>query len=354
MTSGDEGQVAKLALAAHPVATLVVDLEGCALYANTAARKAFGLEPKSSQSTRASISDWQLRRMMLTDLLRMASTSSNWIPAIFSRNGETVHARMRGLRPAGNATLSVLITSVRDSTTPFVAHAQQIKKLNKQLHLYRKMAGELQASIEVSKVLERELVHRVKNNLAIISGLLHQQARSAGDQVVSAALKDAASRIKSVAVVHELLDSSRETDVVDLERLISELVNGIREALCPKHIRLETETRSAIVHIDVALPLSLLINELVTNAIKHAFPERDSGRIQVRFLLHDSMIDIRVVDDGIGLPEASARQPRMITALADQVGGTIESRIENGTEWILRIPFNREGAMTETIPEQTP
>ena len=65
------------------------------------------------------------------------------------------------------------------------------------------------------------------------------------------------------------------------------------------------------------------------------------------------MIDIRVADDGIGLAEGKTRQPRMIAALAEQVGGTIEYRIENGTEWILRIPFNRECALTETIIEQT-
>jgi two-component sensor histidine kinase len=279
--------------------------------------------------------------MPLSDLLQMASTSSNWIPAIFTRNGETVHARMRGLRLPEDAPPCVLITSANDTTTPFLAHAQQIKKLNKQLAVHRKMSEELQTSIEVSKVLERELVHRVKNNLAIISGLLNQQARSTREHAVSAALRDAASRIKSVAIVHDILDASHETDMIDLGKVISELTDGIREALCPNHIRLESETRSVIAHIDVALPLSLLINELVTNAIKHAFPKQESGRIHVRSSLRDTVIEIRVADDGIGLPEGKTRQPRMITALAEQVGGTIESRIENGTEWILRIPFNR-------------
>jgi two-component sensor histidine kinase len=340
MNLGNEAHIAGMALAAHTVATLVVDLNGRVLYSNFAARKAFGLDAKAGASAEQGIASWQLRRMPLADLLRIASTSSNWIPAIFTQDGESVHARIRGIRPVGSAVPSVLITSVADATTPFLIHAQQIKKLNTQLALYQKIAGELQASVEISKVLERELVHRVKNNLAIISALLNQQARSAEDQIVESALRSAASRIKSIAVVHDILDSNHETEAVDLNELVIELVDGIRDALCPKHIQIETESRNIKIHIDVALPLALLINELVTNAIKHAFVDRSSGRIDVLCSIQNSVIEIRVVDNGVGVPAEKTRRPHTVTALAEQMGGTIECRVDGGTEWTIKIPID--------------
>ncbi|MHA6327290.1 sensor histidine kinase [Roseivivax sp. CAU 1753] len=349
MTSASETDIAATALSAHSVATLVVDLTGKVLYSNLAAQKAFGLNPKVPGSTPGSIASWQLRRMPLTELLGTASISSNWIPAILTRDGNMVHARMRGIRPTGSAPPNVMITTVNDATTPFLAHAQQIKKLNKQLALYQKMAGELQASVEISKVLERELVHRVKNNLAIVSALLNQQARASEDQIVKDELKSAAGRIRAIAVVHDILDANQKTEVVDLKEIIIALINGIRESLCPSHIRIETEAKNITVHIDVALPLALLINELVTNAIKHAFVGRQSGRIDVQSSIRNSDICIRVMDNGVGVPADETNRPRTVTALADQMGGTIECRVETGTEWAIFIPFDGDRTMAKQI-----
>lgn len=335
-----EGEIAQLAFAAHPVATLVVDLEGHALYSNSAAQKAFGFD-QSAGSAPGAISDWQLHRMPLGELLRTASASSNWIPAIFFRDDQEIHARARGLRKDGSTSPLVLITSVADSTTPFLIHSQQIKELNTQLGLYQQTAKQLEASLAVSKVLERELVHRVKNNLAIISALLNQQARSTGDNIVSGALKVAASRIKSIAVVHDVLDAHQQSDFVNLREMLTQLIDGIRDALCPNHIVLEIESNDFKIHIDVALPLALLINELVTNAIKHAFIDRKSGHINVRCSAQNSEAEVRVVDDGIGISteeSGKVRKPCVITLLAEQLRGTIECRVENGSEWTIRFP----------------
>ncbi|MCF3973006.1 sensor histidine kinase [Paracoccus salsus] len=351
MTGRSQAPIADLALDAHPCTTLVVDLEGRVLYANAAGRNAFGLA-RPSGPVPCDIAGWKTRPMPLADLLRSASMSSNWIPAHFFRDEVSIHARARGLPPDGTAMPRILIASVADSTAQFSIHAQQIRDLNSQLALYQKKSDELEASVAVAKFLERELVHRVKNNLAIISALLNEQARSAGDQSVSGALRSAASRIKSIAVVHDILDSNHQTEIVELAELMPKLINGIRAALCPKHIRIEVETESAAIHIDLALPLALLVNELVTNAIKHAFPGRSSGRIHCRCTILDVEIEITVSDDGVGLPVDRAgepRQPYMVGALVSQIDGSMECRLDQGTEWRLRFPFRATRRLAATV-----
>ncbi len=342
MMSGTGPRISEMALAAHPVATLVVDLDGGILYSNAEARRIFNLT-KADGPTGASISDWHLRRMPLREMLSTASMSSNWIPVILFRGDIAVHARARGMRENGASTPCVLITSAADNTTPFVTHTRQIRELNTQLALYQKKSQELQSAVEVSRFLERELVHRVKNNLAIISALLNQQARSAGDGVVADALRTAASRIKSIAVVHDVLDARRQTDLVDLAETLSLLVDGIRSALCPKHIKLEVETAYAIMHINVVLPLALLVNELVTNAIKHAFVDRTEGRVRCICRIQDDEVEICVSDNGTGMPVTeigSPRMPRIVSALAEQIGASIDFKVADGTEWSVRFPFD--------------
>ncbi|SMY08481.1 sensor histidine kinase [Flavimaricola marinus] len=351
MTTLNEAQIADLALSAHPMATLVVDLDGAVLYSNAAARNAFGLTQDGAGAA-GSIEGWGLRRMPLPELLRAAAISSNWIPAIFYRGDEAVHARARGMRAKGGGAPLVLITSVADATTQFQLHAKQIRELNMQVALYQKKSMELEESVAVSKVLERELVHRVKNNLAVVSALLNQQARSSGDEIVTDALKSAASRIKSIAVVHDVLDRNQQTEVVNVADLVVQLAAGIRTTLCPPRIALVTETQMAVVHVDVALPLALLVNELVTSAITHAFVGRPRGRILVTSAVEGTEVEIRVADDGVGHPsgaKGAPREPRLVAALVDQIGGSIDRVTGDGTEWVLRFPSDPQRAYSSPM-----
>lgn len=341
MTANGSDRLARRALDAHPVGTLVVDLMADVMYSNAAARDAFGLAGPSGDDA---VQDWQPRDSSLDKLLAIASVSSNWIPSVVFRNGVELNIRLRGFYCHENKAPRILITTVPDATQPFMEHARQIKRLNEQMAMYRDTAEKLRRSVAASEALKRELVHRVKNNLAIISALLRNQARAANNPLVTNALQDASSRIMSISTVHEVLDRNGDSKVVDLTDLFTRLIGGLRDAICPGHIRIETHVDGDVLDIDLALPLALLVNELVTNAIKHAFRGRSSGWIRVDCSHVGDDLEVRVADNGIGIPRnasGSAIEPKVVAALAGQIGATLHCRVDGGTEWTLRFPTGK-------------
>lgn len=339
MTSDIVASISRIALASHPVATLVVDLKARVLYSNNAARASF-LLPKSSDGPPSSISAWEARRGPLWKVLRDAAASSNWLPDVLSCGDATINVRVRGITVGEPAMLCVLITSVPDTTAAFKEHTRQIRLLNSQLSIYQETAERLRRSVIFAGVLKRELVHRVKNNLAIVSALLRTEARSTNDQAIADALQGAASRIMSISTVHEILDTSDQSNTVDIFELFTKLVSNIREAICPQHIFIEADVDRAVADIDVALPLALLINELLTNAVKHAFVGKDAGQVRLSIRRVGSEMEVRVADDGIGMPrsgDGQVRIPRVVSALADQLDASVDCRVSAGTEWLLRL-----------------
>ncbi|MHA3977985.1 sensor histidine kinase [Halovulum sp. GXIMD14794] len=340
MTADMQPWIAQLALADHPVATLVVDLGGHVLFANAAARKAFGAMV-DGPATLATLEGWTTPGTSLPELLGQIAGSSNWVPVRLQRDGQVVPARARGVRQDRSRPPLVLMTYFNDLSEPFVEHAKQIRQLNRQLALQRETEAQLRAAMEISEGLKRELVHRVKNNLAIISSLLRSQARSSGENSTSLALETAASRIRSIAVVHDLLDANREVEILGTGQLLTDLLTHIRDAICPPEVVLDGRFEDAEIHVERALPLALLTNELVTNAIKHAFPGQDGGRVEIAFRPDAGGYRLDVVDDGIGLPKGGDGNwltPRIVAALATQLDARLECTVEGGTAWSLHVP----------------
>lgn len=340
MTPDLQPCIAQLALADHPVATLVVDLHGDVLFSNTAARTAFA-DPGHPGMALTTLQGWAAPGASLSPMLASAASSSNWHPLRLQRGDREIPVRARGVRQSPDASPVVLITFHPDMSEPFIEHANQIRALNRQLAIHRETEVQLRAAIEVSEGLKRELVHRVKNNLAIISSLLRSQARSSGENSTSLALETAASRIRSIAVVHDLLDAACEVDVLGTGQLLSDLLTHIRDAMCPPDVVLDGRFEDIRIHVERALPLALLTNELVTNAIKHAFPGRNGGRVEIAFRTDARGYRLDVVDDGIGLPKGSDGNwltPRIVAALATQLDARLECTVEGGTAWSLHVP----------------
>ncbi|WP_177177788.1 histidine kinase dimerization/phosphoacceptor domain -containing protein [Citreimonas salinaria] len=331
-------RVAGLALADHPVPTLVTSLGGEIRYANKAALSALGLG-ELDPCHPPLLDEWAtLRGTDLGEMLAMAAASSNWLPLRLQRGEDTLHLRARGLPAGDGARPAVLMTAAANATADFRTHSQQIRKLNEQLALHRRTEAKLKASVEASEILKRELVHRVKNNLSIMSALLRTEARSAQDGAISAALLEASGRIMSISVVHEILDEAGHADEIDLKTVLTLLVDRVRESICPAHVTLRAQVCPVSANINKALPVALLVNELITNAIKHAFEGRAAGRIDVTLRRRPGGCRLQVSDDGIGmLPDAHGvqRRPRIVTALADQLGAERTCVVEGGTEWTI-------------------
>jgi two-component system, sensor histidine kinase PdtaS len=205
--------------------------------------------------------------------------------------------------------------------------------------------AKLEEALEHQSLLTREMSHRIKNSLTSVVGLLRVQARSAPSEDVRNALKDAGARVATIAQVHDHLWRGERIGFIDLADFMNELcrkLNGSTEGI-PLHCHVEPMLLSA----DHAIPLGLLVNELVTNAVKYAYPD-GNGVIEVFAHETEGRLQIEISDQGIGLPDGfSVDQPRaslgfkVIVGMVRQLRGrlTITSNDPKGARFLLDLPI---------------
>ncbi len=205
----------------------------------------------------------------------------------------------------------------------------------------------LSASLAEKEVLLREIHHRVKNNLQVISSMFNLQAGRIKDPQVIEVLRESQNRLRSMGLIHERLYRSEDLSQVDFSGYIESLAAFLFQAyrFDARQVNLNLDVEPIDLPIDTAVPCGLLLNELIANALKHAFPAGRRGSLWVELKrLPDKNILLRVADDGIGMPMTAdlSAGPSMgmtlVRALADQLDGELEIRRENGTEFLLRFP----------------
>lgn len=203
----------------------------------------------------------------------------------------------------------------------------------------------LQEALEHQALLTREMSHRVKNSLTSVVGLLRVQARSAQSQDVKNALEDASLRVATIAEVHDHLWRGSRIGFVDLADFMTELCKKLKGNTDGHALHCHADPM--LLSADNAIPLGLLINELVTNAIKYAYPG-GRGAIEVAAREIEGHLQIEVSDQGIGLPDGFAiDQPRaslgfkVIAGMARQLQGhlTIASNHSKGAHFLLDLPI---------------
>ncbi len=151
-----------------------------------------------------------------------------------------------------------------------------------------------------------ELQHRVKNNLQMITALIRMEARNLGDSEAGARFDNLAGRINSLAILYDLLSGKGAEDSVDLGVYISQVASSVMQAHAQEGIRLELKVDTWLVSINVAMPTGLVVNELMTNALKHAFPDGAKGIITLSSLVDEAGCHVVVSDNGAGLPPGSS------------------------------------------------
>jgi PAS domain S-box-containing protein len=221
----------------------------------------------------------------------------------------------------------------------------------------RKRAEEkIRGSLREKEVLLREIYHRTKNNMQVISSLLNLQARKLTDAKAVDMFRDTQQRIRTMALVHERLYRSQDLSRVDfgvyLHRLTTHLFHFHQTQ--PEQVRLVMETSEVPLDIQTAIPCGLIANEIVSNALKHAFPEGRKGTIFIRLDRDDKgLIVLSIRDDGIGLPagldirRSDTLGMEIVTSLVGQIDGRLEIFRDKGTEF--RISF-REIPYAPRIP----
>jgi len=212
----------------------------------------------------------------------------------------------------------------------------------------RKQAEErVRAALREKEVLLKEVHHRVKNNLQVIISLLSIQSRQVRDNAVKEVLQDSQNRIRSIALIHEKLCKSEDVAMVDFAGYVRNLVHELLRAYASEKgaPALDLRVQDIRLGIDTAVPCGLIINELVTNCLKHAFPPGKTGRISIEFRsTGGGRIMLQVSDDGIGLPEGLDIKKMqtmglgMIQALTEQLRGTLE--MDRGSGTAIRVSFS--------------
>ena len=223
----------------------------------------------------------------------------------------------------------------------------ELAKINAALHkeiAERKRAEEtISASLQEKEILLNEVHHRVKNNLQIISSLLYLQSRKISDQETLDLFRESQNRVKSMALIHEKLYQSENLANINISEYIRSLTNYLFHAYQARGcgIELIADIEEVLLDIEQAIPCGLIINELVSNSLKYAFPEERGGRIEISLFAGrtngSATVTMMVRDDGIGISEGidylktSSLGLQLVTSLTKQLNGSIELNRENGT-----------------------
>lgn len=204
----------------------------------------------------------------------------------------------------------------------------------------------IKASLREKEVLLREIHHRVKNNLQVITSLLDLQAGYTTDTEATELLLESQNRVRTMALVHERLYQSQDLAQIDFRTYIKELTTTLFNSYLIDSSRVGLDVDSDTCHLDIdrAIPCGLIINELVSNSLKHAFPEDRTGVIRVHLRSEDNeKFAIIVSDDGIGLPKdldldhSETLGLQLVSGLAVQLDATIGVKRQSGTQFEIRF-----------------
>ncbi len=212
------------------------------------------------------------------------------------------------------------------------------ESLKREIKARKKAEDEIRASLNEKKILLEEIHDRVENNLITVSNLIGLEY-SLTDKEPIEIYQDSQNRVKAIALIHERLSKSEDFAVIDFAVYTDELIKYLLKSYAadPNLIKINTGINGVLLDIDTAIPSGLILNELISNALKHAFKNRLHGEIDVKFSLDHGIFELIVSDNGIGLSEdldyTYAETPglQLVNTLVRQLDGIIELDINGGT-----------------------
>jgi two-component sensor histidine kinase len=265
--------------------------------------------------------------------------------------GQDFVVEMRYIRPDGTYLwVNKSVSTVRDPDGQPKYAVAVIRDITQ-----RKQAEEhVEAAMREKEVLLKEIHHRVKNNLQVISSLFHLQSRYAKDRRALELFKESQNRVRSIALIHEQLYRSKELSRIDLTEYIRSLTVNLARTygVHSDAVRLKINAHNVLLSADTAISCGLIINELVSNSLKYAFPPGKDGEIQIDLRpAQDNQFILTVRDNGVGLPKdldfrnTESLGLQLVTTLTDQLGGAIELDRGGGTAFslVFKELKNKEG-----------
>ncbi|HPJ39456.1 MAG TPA: histidine kinase dimerization/phosphoacceptor domain -containing protein, partial [Spirochaetota bacterium] len=209
----------------------------------------------------------------------------------------------------------------------------------------------LQYSLKEKDVLLKEIHHRVKNNLQIVSSLLSLQISRITEPSVISALEESKNRVRAMAIIHEILYNSDKIGELNFSKYTASLLNNLIATFNRGQVKVSTDIDDIALGLNDAIPCGLIINELVTNSLKHAFEHVDDPAISVSMKNGgpDKSIMLTVQDNGKGIPESfNPEDPdtlgmRLVFSLAQQIGGEVSYSFTEGTRFTITFPLRERG-----------
>jgi two-component sensor histidine kinase len=231
--------------------------------------------------------------------------------------------------------------AVGDQAAVAIENARLYEQAQQEIAERARAEEQVRASLQEKEVLLKEIHHRVKNNLQAVASLLYLQSKSVKDEEIREMFHESRSRIRSMALSHERLYQSQDLARVDFAEYARNLTHHLFRSygVDPDVIKLKINAEDIFLGIDTAVPCGLIINELVSNSLKHAFPDGTAGEVRIELRAdHNGGLTLVVSDDGVGLPEdlefrdAESLGLQLVNNLSvAQLGGTIELDRSGGT-----------------------
>lgn len=312
----------------------IVDLNGCIIYSNKAVKKIYGYTPGEVLGVHVDSlnADKRMGKQVIIPSIQKTgcwdgellirhkdgSTYPVWLTASFIRNGQGEPIAMIGI--------------IRDITE--LKRAEDL----------------IRASLREKETLIKEIYHRTKNNMQVISSLLNLQVSSVRDGNLSQIFKETQNRIRAMSLVHEKLYQSKELSKIIIRDYIEDLVSTLLVSYRPESekIKVSFDLEEVPLPLETVTPVGLIINELMSNSLKYAFPDKSKGG-EIRIVFHSDGpegLELNFSDTGAGLPEGFDLKKvktlglNLVQNLAEkQLNGRVEVNVKNGTEF--RIAFKQ-------------
>lgn len=239
-----------------------------------------------------------------------------------------------------------LLTALADYAAVAIENARLFEQAQQELAERKRAEAQLETSLKEKTVLLQEIHHRVKNNLQVIISLLNLHSSHIKDSQLHSVLQESQGRIRTMALIHQKLYQSTNLAEINVGDYIRELAADLFRSYQAetRHITLRLYVDDFFLAMDPAITCGLILNELVTNALKHAFPDDQGGEIRIEFQAGpDGQLSLVVADNGVGFPTPvdfnlnASLGLQLVNALVTQLNGTIEIEPQNGAE--IRITF---------------
>ena len=314
-----------------PVSVIVTDTLGAINYVNPKFCEVTGYSRDEVLGKNPRIlKSGTMSKEVYVDLWRTLAARRDW-------RGELCNKRKDGSVYWELAVISPMVDA-GGNVTNYIAVKEDIT-------VRKRLENEMRASLHEKEILLKEIHHRVKNNLQIISSLLELEAGRHRDGAVRDAFVESHRRVRTMALVHEQLYSSTNLAQIDFGHHLTKIANELRSTYGRSGVTLVCDVEPLSVSVDNAIPCGLIVNELITNALKHAFVDRTDGTIRVSLRQVDpTHIEVVIGDDGVGLPSEhdlrsrSSMGMRLVGTLVEQLGAEMKTECAGGTVFTLKIP----------------